>query len=380
MECGYYDRAECRSCRWLTEAYPVQLARKAEAARAAAPGATWLDPVASREEGFRNKAKMVVAGTLERPSLGILDARGRGVDLRECGLHTPGIRAALGHIADFVQLARLTPYDVPARRGELKHVLVTESPAGELMVRWVLRSTEAVPRLRKHLPALRERVEAIRVASANILPEHKAVLEGSTEIPLTAEQHLRMELGGIPLLLRPQGFFQTNSEIAAALYARAAQWVDELAPRTLWDLYCGVGGFALHCAEPSGPGPRRDVVGVETSPEAVAAAERSAREAGLAARFVARDATAFALGSEAAPDVVVVNPPRRGIGPELAAWLESRAHHVVYSSCNARSLAGDLAAMPSLRPVRAQVFDMFPQTDHFETLVLLERVSRPEQV
>src|SRR5690606_4885636 len=81
VECGYYDRAECRSCRWLAEAYPVQLARKAEAARAAAPGATWLDPVASRAEGFRNKAKMVVAGTLERPSLGILDARGRGVDL-----------------------------------------------------------------------------------------------------------------------------------------------------------------------------------------------------------------------------------------------------------------------------------------------------------
>jgi 23S rRNA (uracil747-C5)-methyltransferase len=71
---------------------------------------------------------------------------------------------------------------------------------------------------------------------------------------------------------------------------------------------------------------------------------------------------------------VVVNPPRRGIGAELAGWLErSDAAHVLYSSCNVASLARDLAAMPSLRPVKARVFDMFPQTTHFEVMVLLER-------
>ena len=88
------------------------------------------------------------------------------------------------------------------------------------------------------------------------------------------------------------------------------------------------------------------------------------------------DATGFALDADAPPELVVVNPPRRGIGDRLAGWLESSAvRHVVYSSCDAGSLERDLAAMPSLRPVRAQVFDMFPQTDHFETLVLLERRS-----
>ena len=74
---------------------------------------------------------------------------------------------------------------------------------------------------------------------------------------------------------------------------------------------------------------------------------------------------------------MVLNPPRRGIGPALAGWLEdSRTRHVLYSSCNAESLARDLAAMPSLRPVRAQLLDMFPQTRHYEVLVLLER-ARP---
>ena len=71
---------------------------------------------------------------------------------------------------------------------------------------------------------------------------------------------------------------------------------------------------------------------------------------------------------------MVVNPPRRGIGADLAGWLEtSGVRHVVYSSCNAESLARDLALMPSLRPVEARVLDMFPHTTHYEVLVLLSR-------
>ena len=373
MECAYFAAERCGSCTLLGRPYAAQLAGKQEHARlalGARPGLTWLPPVGSREEGFRNKAKMVVAGTADHPTLGILDAAGAGVDLQGCGLHAPGLAAALPALASFVRVARLEPYDVPARTGELKHLLVTESPDGELMVRLVVRSTEPLARVRKHLPQLRAALPALRVVSLNVQPEHKAVLEGEREIVLTEQETLRMRLGGVDLHLRPQSFFQTNTAVAVALYRQAAAWVDELAPRTLWDLYCGVGGFALHCAAPG-----RDVVGVETSAEAVASAALSAREAGLAGvRFVAGDATAFALAAVEDPDVVVVNPPRRGLGPALSRRLEeSGVRHVVYSSCNATSLARDLAAMPSLRPVRAQVLDMFPQTGHYELLTLLER-------
>ncbi|RYZ64192.1 MAG: LPS-assembly protein LptD [Proteobacteria bacterium] len=123
------------------------------------------------------------------------------------------------------------------------------------------------------------------------------------------------------------------------------------------------------------------VVGVETSEEAVASAWLTASElAHPDARFVAADATAWALATDPAdrPDVVVVNPPRRGIGPDLARWLQDSAVPcVVYSSCNAVSLAADLAAMPSLVVREARVFDMFPQTTHYEVAVLLERGPRP---
>src|SRR3954454_2164180 len=188
--CHHFEAGRCRSCTWLGTPYGVQLTAKQRHVEEllAGRGVAWLPPVASPQLGFRNKAKMVVHGTVEAPTLGILNPAGSGVDLRDCPLHTEGIRAALPVLAAFVTTARLTPYDVPARRGELKHLLVTESPDGELMVRFVLRSQEPVARLRKHLAALRQALPALAVASVNLHPEHKAVLEGDREIALT-EQH-----------------------------------------------------------------------------------------------------------------------------------------------------------------------------------------------
>lgn len=373
MQCPHYDAARCRSCTLIEQPYAAQLEAKQERCRellAPFGPVDWLDPVASAESGFRNKAKMAVGGTVGAPTLGILDPGGAGVDLRDCGLYPASLQAALPTVAELVTRARLVPYDVPARRGELKYVLVTQSPDGELMIRFVLRSTEALPRLRKHLPWLLAALPQAAVVSANLLPEHKAVLEGDEEVVLTERSTLRMRVNDVDLHLRPQSFFQTNTEVAAALYRIGREWVDAADPASVWDLYCGVGGFALHVARPG-----RAVVGIETSAEAVASAEQSRDERGLPdVRFAAGDATAFALRAARAPDLVVVNPPRRGIGPALAGWLEdSGVRDVVYSSCNAASLARDLAAMPSLRPRRGRVLDMFPQTGHYEVVVALTR-------
>ncbi|QIK84783.1 methyltransferase domain-containing protein [Sanguibacter sp. HDW7] len=407
MQCAYFDAGVCRSCTHLGEPYPDQLAAKVTHAQTllgdvpSAAGAVWLDPVASPSAGFRNKAKMVVGGTVDAPTLGILDELGRGVDLQGCGLHSEPLAAALPVLAAFVTRARLEPYDVPARRGELKHVLVTLSADGELMVRFVVRSTEPEARVRKHLPWLLDVLPGLRVVSLNVQPEHKAVLEGAREIVLTEASSLLMRVGGLDLHLRPQSFFQTNTQVAAALYAQGAAWVRDVRPRSVWDLYCGVGGFALAAARALGalpdgsvPGASSgaasrpggtlpdgsvpDVLGVEVSEEAVASATLTASTQGIPARFVAGDATAFALATAPSdvPDLVIVNPPRRGLGPALATWLEtSGVPNVLYSSCNARTLAADLQAMPSLTIRTAQVLDMFPQTPHYEVATLLSRTA-----
>ena len=443
MQCHHYDAGRCRSCTLLEVAYPVQVADKERHVRAVlepvlgpvqvadkeqhvravlepvlepvlgadAARVEWLPAVVGAESGFRNKAKMVVTGTIDAPVLGIHGAlpsgQAGGIDLTDCPLYPPALRAAFGPLAELVTRARLRPYDLTpsrgrvsvrdaARRGELKHFLVTVSPDGELMVRLVLRSQEPVARLRKHLPWLRAVLPNLAVLSVNLQPEHKAILEGDAEIVLTERETLPMTLdvgsaarpGGLTLHLRPQSFFQTNTQVAAALYRQAREWVEEVNPASLWDLYCGVGGFALTCAAPG-----RTVTGIELSAEAVASAELTRTELAAAearpdaspvpgptamagVRFAAGDATAFALASppDEAPELVVVNPPRRGIGPELADWLErSAARWVLYSSCNAVTLARDLAHMPSLRPARARLLDMFPQTTHYEVITLLER-------
>lgn len=384
MQCDYFDARVCRSCTLMGQPYAQQVAEKqARAETLLAPfGAAlqWLPPVTSAESGFRAKAKMVVGGSVESPTLGILDAAGRGVDLRECGIIAPGILAAFPTLIASITRMGLTPYDVPARRGELKHLIVTEASDGALMVRYVVRSEKAVASIRRHLAWLQDALPRLAVVTANILPEHKAVLEGEVEHVLTERAVLPMPVGDVTLQVRPQSFVQTNTAIAAALYRQARDWVDEVDPASVWDLYCGVGGFALHTAGSAGI--ERQVLGVEVSADAVASAEL-ARDARFPSevregriRFVAGDATTYALSAapDAVPALVIVNPPRRGLGADLAGWLDDRGpHHVIYSSCNVESLARDLADMPAYRVARARVLDMFPQSSHFEVITLLER-------
>ncbi|GAA2246461.1 23S rRNA (uracil(747)-C(5))-methyltransferase RlmC [Rarobacter faecitabidus] len=377
MECDYHRRGECASCTLIDVAYPDQIARKRRRVAAAlgvdeASVAVTTGPDAR----FRNKAKMVAGGTMDSPTLGILDESWHGTDLTRCPLYPEAIHVALRTLSRFVSLARLAPYDVAERRGELKHILVTVSPDDELMVRFVMRSTEAHTRIVKHLPTLLTELPNVRVATLNVLPDHRAALEGEREVVLTSESKLPMRLRGATLYLQPRSFFQTNTGVCEDLYERARGIVAEIAPRSVWDLYCGVGGFALHLA-----GEDRDVTGVELSPEAIECARLSAAElgdvAGTGLTFLSGDATAFAIENGGAgrwPDLAVVNPPRRGLGGDLSRTLEaSSIPAVLYSSCNPTSLAHDLAAMPGFRVESAELFDMFPHTEHAEVLTLLRR-------
>lgn len=381
--CRYFAAGVCRSCTFIETPIASQIAAKQERCAAlltGVPAGAWLEPVAGGDAGFRNRAKLAVGGRAGAVTLGILDRGGEGTDLTDCLIHEPGIQAAIPVLAGFVDRAGIEPYSVPRRAGELKYVHVTVSPADELMVRFVVRSEHGLVAIRRRVDELRELLPHASVISVNLLPEHKAVLEGEREEPLVGSA-LAMELGEglapVTLYLRPQSFFQTNTAVALALYEQAAAWVDRVGPASLWDLYCGVGGFALFTAR-SATGAARDVLGVELSEQAIRSAERSASEAGIPARFLAGDATAFALAAapEQLPELVVVNPPRRGIGEDLARWIEgSGIQHVIYSSCNPESLARDLERMPSLRVREARLFDMFPHTGHLEVAVLLERAA-----
>ncbi|CNL47971.1 23S rRNA methyluridine methyltransferase [Yersinia aleksiciae] len=372
MHCAQYTADRCRSCQWLDKPYPQQLADKQHHLEDLLAGHTvaqWLTPIFGRESAFRNKAKMVVSGSVERPLLGMLHRDGTAVDLCDCPLYPASFAPVLAVLKTFIARAGLTPYNVARKRGELKFLLLTESTySGELMLRFVLRSETKLAQLQAALPWLQQQLPQLAVISANIQPVHMAILEGEQEIPLTEQQALPEQFNQVPLFIRPQSFFQTNPQVAASLYATARQWVRDLGISSMWDLFCGVGGFGLHCA-----GSETQLTGIEISAEAITCARQSADQLGLKnVSFAALDSTRFATAEAQVPQLVLVNPPRRGIGVELCDYLTQMApEFILYSSCNAKTMAKDISRLADYRIERVQLFDMFPHTAHYEVLTLL---------
>ncbi|PVX31794.1 23S rRNA m(5)U-747 methyltransferase [Pasteurella langaaensis DSM 22999] len=340
----------------------------------------WLPPFPSPQTGFRNKAKMVVSGAVERPILGIINERNQAVDLTDCPLYPVHFGAIFNVLKDFIGRAGLVPYNIAKQKGELKYILLSESrDSSELMLRFVLRSEQKLPLITRELAGLLQKLPHLKVVTANIQPQHAAILEGEKEIFLTEQQVLAEQFNHIPLFIRPQGFFQTNPAVAERLYATAQNWVQDLPILRLWDLFCGVGGFGLHCAIAlREKNPNVALTGIEISPSAIYSASLSAQKCGLKnVNFQSLDAANFALGQESdKPDLVIVNPPRRGIGKALAQFLnEMRPHFLLYSSCNAITMANDLQALSHYQMQKIQLFDMFPHTNHYEVLALLKRIK-----
>lgn len=372
MQCALYDAGRCRSCQWIEQPVSRQLAAKMTDLQSlldAFPVAEWCAPVSGPETGFRNKAKMVVSGSVEKPLLGMLHRDGTPEDLTDCPLYPDSFTPVFTALKPFIARAGLTPYNVARKRGELKYLLLTESQLnGGMMLRFVLRSTDKLEQLRAALPVLQQQLPQLKVITANIQPVHMAIMEGEEEIFLSGERALAENFNGVPLWIRPQGFFQTNPTVASQLYATARDWVRALPVNHMWDLFCGVGGFGLHCATPE-----MTLTGIEIAPEAIASAKQSAAALGLTRQhFQALDSTQFATAQGEVPDLVLVNPPRRGIGRELCEYLSRMApEFIVYSSCNAQTMARDFQFLPRYRLERVQLFDMFPHTAHYEVLTLL---------
>ncbi|WP_368893269.1 23S rRNA (uracil(747)-C(5))-methyltransferase RlmC [Kluyvera ascorbata] len=374
MQCALYDAHRCRSCQWIEQPIAEQLTAKMadlQSLLADFSVNAWCAPVSGPEQGFRNKAKMVVSGSVERPLLGMLHRDGTPEDLTDCPLYPDAFAPVFAALKPFIARAGLTPYNVARKRGELKYLLLTESQLdGGMMLRFVLRSQAKLDQLRAALPWLQAQLPQLKVITANIQPVHMAIMEGEQEIFFTEQQALAESFNDVPLWIRPQSFFQTNPTVASALYATARDWVRALPVNHMWDLFCGVGGFGLHCATPE-----MTLTGIEIAPEAIACAKQSAAALGLEKlHFQALDSTQFATAQADIPQLVLVNPPRRGIGKALCDYLSEMApEFIIYSSCNAQTMAKDFAHLAGYRLEKVQLFDMFPHTAHYEVLTLLVR-------
>jgi 23S rRNA (uracil747-C5)-methyltransferase len=327
----------------------------------------------SEPTGFRDKAKMVVLGSADNPKLGIINHLGQNISLCNCPHYPNKMKKLLGELELWLRQLAIAPYEVKNRQGELKFLLLNRNSDNQYMLRLVLRSKAAIATIDAALPSLLSNHPDICSVSVNIQAIPMAIIEGPEEHILSGDPWLRHHLNGINLYQRPKGFFQTNLAMAATLYATAKMWTAELEINTFWDLFCGSGGFGLHCLTPN-----RQLIGIEIEAEAIACAQRSAEELGLGQQvhFQALDSTLFATENELLrPQLIITNPPRRGLGNKLCAQINQIApNYLLYSSCNANTLAADLSALNGYRIERIQLFDMFPHTAHYEVLVLLSRV------
>lgn len=365
--CRHFDAGRCRSCTLLRTPLEQQHLDK----NARLQTITGLNPeplFAGPAWHFRDKIKLSVTGSSADPVIGLLqDDLSTAVELLDCPVQAQALNEQLPALKNFITRWRLTPYDILQRTGELKGLILSHSPTtGEKMVRFVLRSKEALDRIRQGLPDL----TAFNVVSVNLQPIPHALLEGPEEIILSSQQTLTHSANGIRLNFSPQSFMQTNSVVAEHLYATAVDWLAPWRQEKVLDLFCGVGGFALHLAKAG-----HEVHGVEINATAVENATTSARAHKLPALFTASPAENIsALWEKLSPGVVVVNPPRRGLGNSLELIQQRRPAVLLYSSCSHETLAVDINALSALYfASRTKIFDMFPNTHHFESLTLLVR-------
>ena len=383
LNCPYFSR--CGGCQLLDMTYQEELAYKQKLAQRHLSRFGRVLPIlgADRPCHYRNKveaafgldrSRRVISGTYQQGSHRIVN-----IDhcLNEDEVATSVIVTIRRLLPDF----RLLPYDEDARTGFLRHVLVRRGVhTGQIMVVLVT-ATPVFPSRSNFIKALLREHPQITTIVQNINSRKTSVLLGDREQVLYGPGSIRDILCGKTFCISPRSFYQINPAQTEVLYRCAIEAAGLTGRERVLDAYCGIGTIGILAAEGAG-----EVIGVEQNPAAVRDAIRIARLNGVKnIRFVAADATAWmqAAAEEHLPlDVLMMDPPRSGSTPEfLAAAARLSPRRIVYISCCPETQARDLALLQKsgYRVTLIQPVDMFPHTEHVETVVLLSQ-QKPDDV
>ena len=268
----------------------------------------------------------------------------------------------------------VTAYDEAAHRGLVRHIYIRYAEqTGEIMVCLVCTSGK-LPQPERLVETLKQ-VEGLASVTVNVNREKTNVILGRNSFTLWGKEAITDKLCGLKFRLSPLSFYQVNRRQAERLYGLAADLAALTGTETLLDLYCGTGTIGLSMA-----GRVKTLVGAEIVPAAVEDARRNAAENDIQnARFLCADASEAAARLEReglSPDVVVVDPPRKGCDEAVLQTVARMSpDRIVYISCNPSTLARDLARLQPLgyKTVAVVPVDMFPRTAHVETVALLIR-------
>ena len=329
---------------------------------------------------YRNKVQFPVGRDKNgQPCIGFYAGRThRIVPCPDCKLQ-PGVLNEIGNaLCAFFAAHGIQPYDEESGKGLVRHIFLRRGAhSGQIMVCLVCTRAK-LPHSEELVAQLREQFPAIATILLNVNARNTNVILGSETHPLYGPGYLKDTLCGVPVQLGPLSFYQVNTLAAEQLYGIAAQYAQLTPDDLLLDLYCGMGTIGLsmvdHC---------RELVGVEIVPEAIESAKANAARMGDAiatkSRFFCADAGAAAtrLAAEGLrPDVIVLDPPRKGCDEAtLSAVIKMNPQRVVYVSCNPATAARDAKWLEAqgYRTEKVQPVDLFPRTRHVECVIALSK-------
>ena len=321
---------------------------------------------------YRNKAQYPVS---KDGAVGFYRARTHEViECERCLLVKPVADAAAEALREYMQSCRVAGYDEKTGRGLVRHLYVRSNAAGESLV-CVLVNGDKLPKEDRLVTLLRDACPKCTGIVLGTNTKKGNVILGDRYRTLWGSDRLEDTLCGKTFRLSVPSFYQVNRVQAERLYAKAIEFAGLTGQETVLDFYCGAGTITLALSDHA-----KKVLGAEIVPEAIDdARENAARNGVKNAEFFCGDASDVAkkLAREnLRPDVITVDPPRKGLAADVVESIaEMQPGRVVYVSCDSATMARDVKRLADLgyTAQRACAVDMFPRADHIETVVLLSK-------
>ena len=341
------------------------------------PPAEFLPIVPSEKtESYRNKAQYPVAAQNGRPAAGFYRERTHQVvPIDRCLILPQDADDVKACVLAWMSNYKITPYDETTGKGLIRHIYVRKGFAsGEVLV-CIVANGGTLPHEKELIDALKKSIKGLKSVVLSVNQKQGNAVLGDKFIALFGSGTIEDTLCGLTFRLSPRSFYQVNHDQAERLYQAAIEAAQLTGNETVLDLYCGTGTITLCLAAHA-----KKAYGVEIVEQAIADAKENAKRNGIEnTEFFCADAGQAAAKFAAdgiKPDVIVIDPPRKGVSPDVIdAMVQMAPSRIVYVSCDPATLARDVKMLTErgYAVMTAQPFDLFPHTAHVETVVSLLR-------
>ena len=331
---------------------------------------------AAQTDGYRNKVQFPVQEQDGRPVAGFFSGKThRVIPVRHCRIQPDCADAIRGAVLAWMEQYHIRAYDEQTHTGYIRHIYIRfGAESGQILV-CIVANCAQLPKKKQLVAALLAAEPGITTIVFSPNTKKGNTVLGTEFHPLYGDGTITDTLCGLQFRLSAPAFYQVNHAQAERLYEKAVQLAGLTGNETVLDLYCGTGTITLCLARHA-----KKAIGVEIVPQAIEDAKFNAAQNGMEnAEFFCMDAGQAAkmlADRRTRPDVIVVDPPRKGVSADVIEAISAMApQRVVYVSCDPATLARDLKLLTAAGYTlqTAEAFDLFPRCAHVETVVLLSK-------